>query len=52
MDAEKRSASDLAGGIFARRGQEEGSDKRKQLLKNSYYRKCVGIYDFLRYGSR
>ncbi len=31
---------------------EEGSDKRKQLLKNSYYRKCVRIYDFLRYGSR
>jgi hypothetical protein len=27
----------------------EGSDERKSMLKNSHFRKCVRIYDFLRY---
>lgn len=31
---------------------EEDSEERRELLKDSYYRKCVRIYDFLRYGPR
>jgi hypothetical protein len=30
----------------------EGSDERRALLKDTYYRKCVRIYDFLRYAPR
>lgn len=31
---------------------EEGSDERRALLKESNFRKCVRIYDFLRYAPR
>ena len=30
----------------------EGSDERRALLKDTYYRKCVRIYDFPRYAPR
>ncbi|WP_165172258.1 SIR2 family protein [Adlercreutzia sp. ZJ242] len=31
---------------------ESDQDKKKVLLKNSNFRKCIRIYDFLRYGDR
>lgn len=33
-------------------GSSDGSETRKGLLKDSNYRKCVRIYDFLRYGHK
>lgn len=39
----------LKSALFA---TEDGSDERRALLKESNFRKCVRIYDFLRYAPR
>ena len=31
---------------------EDNTDKKIQLLKDTYFRKCIRIYDFLRYRNK
>ena len=42
---------DQLGGVLKRGllSTEEGSEERKRLLKDSAFRKCVRMYDFLRH---
>ena len=42
---------DQLGGVLKRGllSTEEGSEEGKRLLKDSAFRKCVRMYDFLRY---